>query len=198
MIFSNMSDPLEKIKNHLHENFSSTWKLLNDTNYFLSRTHLFKTYEKKLRNWRSELKKSQQFPEEVKIIRKEIISLRKHLRETGYDLLIGSMDLEIQGFRSDDSLRFNFSRAVMKITEDEKIYILTGQANHIELSELLEQQLSRRQIVSIGITHSLWYRWENRRLVLSGSDSESKEHFEKLKEQQSKLQFSILKAFKGK
>jgi hypothetical protein len=71
---------------------------------------------------------------------------------------------------------------VIFFAEDD-IYWLAGEDNHITLAEMMEKQLdadSRRR-GDIRSKHYLWYRRRGNDLLLSGSDTEMKEDFERLK-----------------
>ncbi|MDR0689324.1 MAG: hypothetical protein LBG08_03525 [Spirochaetaceae bacterium] len=160
------------------------WKLLSETTLFLSRTKDFYLYESQLRTWRSCLQINRGNPEIVNKIRREITELRKHLRLEGYDLSLGKQNLIFEGFRNDASLGEGFRRVVLFFT-DEDIYWLAGEDNHITLAEFLERRLyegvQEHQGLRIRYKHYLWYRRRGGDLVLSGSDTEAKEDFERLK-----------------
>ncbi|WP_455381868.1 hypothetical protein [Salinispira pacifica] len=173
-----MSDSaFRRIANNIAEHFSSVWKLLSDTTNFLSRTPLFDQYEKMLRDWRYKLQHNPSNTDVIREVRQQIIALRKALREQGYDLTLGSRDLAVQGFRNDSSLQDGFVRLVLFIS-DTDVYYIYGQENHIELSHYLESQMQRSGTRGIRQRHFLWYLWHNNVLILSGSDTESKEDFE--------------------
>lgn len=172
------SSPLENLRGRLEEHLASVWKLLSDTNHFLSRTPLFGQYEDRIRVWRHELEVKKNDSARVSEIRKDIVALRKELRERGYNLRLGNYDLEVKGFRSDDAMGLGFARAVL-CDLPSGVYISTGQGNHIELSSQLQMELQRLRVGSTGSSHSLWYRWDNRLLRISGADSETREDFER-------------------
>jgi len=171
------------IKNLLVDRFSDTWRLLSETSGFLSRTKIFSFYEEELRVWRYDLQKAADGSEEQKRIRQEIIELRKSLRQQGFDLSLAKQNLVLDGFRNDVSLGEGFRRVVIFFTSG-GLYWLSGDDNHITLAELLDRQMNtryRRQNVSILSKHYLWYCRKGDTLVLSGSDTETKEDYERLK-----------------
>ncbi len=170
-----------RLSNELAEKFATTWRLLSETTIFLSRTRHFNRYEKMLREWRHTLENNRGDSDVMLTIRDEIITLRKTLRKEGYDLTLGSRDIKVEGYRNDAAVREGFTRAVLAIT-DNAIYYLAGQENHIQLAGYLESQLHKMRLTGIKQWHYLWYRWRNNLLVLSGSDTETKEDFELLKQ----------------
>lgn len=169
-----------RLTNELAEKFSSTWRLLSETTLFLSRTKLFPRYEKMLRDWRHTLETNRGDPEVLMGVRDGIITLRRQLRRDGYDLTLGSRDIKIEGFRNDAAVREGFTRVVMAIT-DNAVYYIAGQENHIQLMTYLESSLNKMRVGGIRQRHYLWYRWRSNLLVLSGSDTETKDDFEQLK-----------------
>jgi hypothetical protein len=121
----------------------------------------------------------------IKEIHSELVDLRKELRLLGYDVSLGQYRLVFDGFRHDDSLRDGFKRMVLYILDDYFLW-LTGDANHIELAEILDQQITRHsqatgKKVQIRGKHYLWYLRTKQELILSGSDTETKEDYERLK-----------------
>jgi hypothetical protein len=178
------------------------WKLLSETTLFLSRTKEFHHYEHQLRTWRSALQINRRNPELANKIRRELTELRKQLRLEGYDLSLGKQNLCFEGFRNDACLGEGFRRVVLFFT-NEDIYWLAGDDNHITLAEFLESRLyetaQEHQGLQIRYKHYLWYRRRGGDLVFSGSDTESKEDFERLKamgEANSLLFLSKLKKLK--
>jgi len=167
----------------ISDRFSDTWKLLSETSRFLERTTLFAYYEEDLRSWRLDLQSAGK-NEDVSIrIRQEITELRKSLRQQGYDLSLAKQNLLLEGFRSDASLAEGFRRVVIYFGENDVLW-LSGEDNHITLAELLEKQLETRSAKRnflVRSKHYLWYRRRGNDLVLSGSDTETKEDFEQLK-----------------
>jgi hypothetical protein len=165
------------------DKFSDVWRLLSETTLFLSRTKEFDAYEAQLRSWRSELKSMGRNTETARRVRTELTELRKQLRLQGYDLSLGRQNLIIDGFRNDACLGEGFRRAVVFITEHE-IFALSGDDNHITLTEYLEHRLEARAVshktrIRILDRHYLWYRRNGPNLILSGADTETKEDFER-------------------
>lgn len=167
----------------ISEHFSDVWKLLSETTQFLSKTKDFAQYENQLREWRAELQSKRNDSETAQKIRNELVTLRKHLRFMGYDLSLAKQILKFEGFRNDACIREGFKRLVMVFT-DKDLYWLSGDENHISLAEYLEHRLDAA-IVS-GTTermrdwHYLWYKRQGHMLILSGSDTESKDDFSRL------------------
>jgi hypothetical protein len=169
------------IKTMLSERFASAWVLLSDTTNFLSRTNAFANYEFQLQKMRQRLRENTKSPEVVKEVRSELVELRKSLRLQGYDLALGSLDLEVRGFRNDAAVAEGFSRIVLVIAA-RAIYYLSGEENHIELDRMLRRDIERGERIDIIHTHYLWFRWTHGMLTLSGADTEDPESFERLKE----------------
>lgn len=166
--------------NRLAESTSSTWRLLSDTTNFLSRVKLLDNYESELRAWRGQLSRKRTDPQVMKDVREDIVALRRLLREQGYDLRLGSKDITLEGFRNDDAMGEGFRRIVLGLADDD-VYYLGGEANHIELAEMLDSQCRQRRSCKPYRLHCLWYRWRSDVLVLSGAASETAEMFEDLK-----------------
>ncbi len=166
--------------NRLAETFTSTWRLLTDTTNFLSRINLLEKYESEVRDWRARLSRSRNDQRALQEVREEIVALRKFLREQGHDLRLGSKDIALEGFRHDDSMAEGFKRMVLGVAEDD-LYWLTGDANHIELAEMLDRSCRSKRSCKPYSLHCLWYRWRNNVLVLSGAASETAEMFEEFR-----------------
>jgi len=164
----------------LAESTSSTWRLLSDTTNFLSRVKLLDSYETELRTWRARLSRKRTDPQVTREVREEIVALRKLLRVQGYDLRLGSKDIVLEGYRNDDAMGEGFRRIVLGLADDD-VYYLSGEANHIELAEMLDSQCRQKRSCKPYRLHCLWYRWRNDVLVLSGAASETAEMFEDLK-----------------
>lgn len=190
-----MNHPLAEWRSRLEEGFASTWKLLSDTNHFLSRTKIFNLYESQLRDWRHDLQTYRQDTVRVQEIRKEIVLLRKELRQQGYNLMLGKFQIRTEGFRSDDSLGLGYQRVVL-ICVDNQIYILTGQDNHNVLKEYLAERLNKLQVRQNRDFHSLWYRWDNRLLLIAGADSETKEDYEDFRKDVEDNPFLYIETFR--
>ncbi len=172
---------MNRFLNNLAEGLASTWKLLSDTNNFLSRARLLERYEQELAEMRSQLYRFRKNPEAVRRVREQVVALRRELRTQGYDLRLGSRDIALEGFRHDDAMAEGFRRLVLGIAEKD-IVALAGDLNHIELAEALEARLRSMRPGQPFRMHFLWYRWRNRVLVLSGAASETAQSFEEFKE----------------
>ena len=167
----------------LSDRFSDTWKLLSETSRFLSRTAVFTLYEEELRLWRLALQSAENNTEEQRRIRQEIIDLRVSLRKQGFDLSLARQNLVVDGFRNDASLGEGFRRVVLFFCDND-LFWLAGDDNHITLAELLDRQLPsifRKRSFPIRSKHYLWYCRKGNNLILSGSDTETKENFERFK-----------------
>ena len=165
--------------NSVREELVSIWKLLNDTTIFLSRIKKFGEYEKQIREWRAKLQEFKSNPDVRKEIRQNIIYLRNHFRSNGYDLKLGSKDIGVFGFKSDDAPNQGFKRMVLVIDYN-NIYYITGENNHQELMKFLALRLKVESIFYFKDVHNLWYRWYNNVLQICGADSEGKDDLEKL------------------
>ena len=181
------------------DRMSGAWKLLSETSNFLSRTDVFAQYEEELRAWRHALQTAGNDGDRQKQIREEIIELRKALRLEGYDLSLASQSLVLDGFRNDASIKDGFRRLVVFFCDDEAL-LLTGEENHITLAEQLERQLEtrvRKLKSAIRSKHYLWYLRKGDKLILSGSDTETKEDFERLKVMSEANSLRILSSLKS-
>lgn len=168
---------------NLNEYFASVWTLMSDTTIFLTNnTKIFHQYEPQLRELRHRLEKNRTDTDVMQDVRQELVIIRKALRMQGYNLRLGSLDLKLEGFRNDDALTQGFTRCVLFIAEDGDIIYISGMANHIELDSALERRLSVSGYRPIEAKHYLWFKWENRVLILSGAASETKEDFEVFRE----------------
>jgi hypothetical protein len=176
-----------KLENLLSDKTTNTWQLLSETDYFLSQAGLYSGYEDQIRNLRARLNSAGKSGKEkiIKEIHSEIVDIRKELRLLGYDISLGRYRLVFDGFRHDDSIREGFRRIVLFILDDSFIW-LKGEANHIELAEILEQQITRHtqatgKRINVRGKHYLWYLRTRNELILSGADTETKENYEQLK-----------------
>ena len=190
-----MNYRVSELRSRLQEGFASTWNLLSDTNYFLSRTVLFPQYEATLREWRHQLESYHHDTALIAEIRKEIVALRKELRQQGYDLMLGHYRIKTSDSYSENALTMGYKRCVL-ICVDERVYTMSGQANHKELIDMLSQNLNARGIRQNETFHSLWYRWDNRLLLVTSSYSESKDDYEELKREMDESPFPYIKAFR--
>lgn len=166
--------------NSIREEIASIWKLLNDTTIFLTRIKKFNEYEKQIKEWRDKLQRFLNNPDIRKEIRQSIIYLRNYFRSQGYDLKLGSKDVGVFGFKSDDAPLHGFKRIVIVIDND-NIFYITGEDNHQDLMRFLALRLKVESIFYFKNVHSLWFRWHNNVLQFCGADSESKEDLEKFK-----------------
>jgi hypothetical protein len=176
-----------KLKNLLSDKTTDVWRLLSETDYFLSRTNEYAHYENQMRELRAKLNSAGKTGKEkvLKEVHGELTELRKELRLSGYDLSLGKYRLVFDGFRHDDSIREGFRRIVLFICDGFFLW-LTGEANHIELADTLEQQITRHMAatgnrITIKGKHYLWYLRTKDELILSGGDTETKEDYEQLK-----------------
>jgi hypothetical protein len=179
----------EKLRELLADHFSDVWKLLSETSIFLSRTGEFSQYENQLRDFRARLQRCNKTSEQPGIIRSELIELRRNLRILGYDLSLGRETLIFDGFRHDDSMAEGFRRIVLFIGDavkgDTGLYWYRGDENHIALAGFLEERLKNSSAggrpLRIRNRHYLWYRRRKTELILSGSDTETRDDYERLK-----------------
>jgi hypothetical protein len=185
--------------NALSDRFKDTWKLLSETSLFLSRTKEIEAYDSQLRQWRSELQSFRKNSTEIQRIRLEITALRKNLRLQGNDLSLGSQYLILDGFRNDTAMAEGFRRVVLYLTNT-TIYYLAGDSNHIELGNYLERRLATERVLQknnrILDKHYLWYARQGQNLILSGSDTEGKGDYERLKAEVDANIFLFLRCLK--
>jgi len=187
---------MDNFVNKIREETASIWTLLNDTTIFLLRIKKFDEYEKDIKEWRNLLRISINNTEVKKEIKKNIIELRKSLRLQGYNLKLGSKDIQVFGFRSDDAEIEGFKRLVIVINDD--IYYLSGDANHQELMRFLSLKLHVESLYSLPYSqvHSLWYRWKDNVLQICGSDSEANDDFDIFKKYVEENKNKLLKKLK--
>lgn len=174
--------PLSGIQKALGERLASTWVLLSDTTNFLSRTNDFAAYQPELLRMRSRLQGSQKSSETEREVRAQVVELRKSLRLQGFDLTLGKVELVVAGFRNDAAVAQGFRRLVVAVGPRTARWI-EGEANHVELDRRLDEVLSRERRRPHEETerHFLWYRSDPRAFLVSGSDSEDPEAFERLR-----------------
>jgi hypothetical protein len=187
----------ERLSDRLGERITPAWELLTKTGLFVSKTPEFHAFEAQLMSWRSCLQLRKNDPEEVRRVRQELVELRRWLRLEGYDLSLADHNLITQGFRNDASLGEGFRRLVLFFLQDGSLMYLPGEANHVELGSFLERLPRRNTDIAIVERHFLWYRWGGKTLVLSGSDTESKEDFAKLERRVEADRMKLLAQLKG-
>jgi hypothetical protein len=166
----------KRISASLAEKLASTWVLLSDTTNFLSRTSIFEQYEDTLRDMRQRLSSSKGDDRVIKAIRGELTELRAALRLQGYDLSLGTLDLSVKGYRNDAAIAEGFRRMVLFIAA-KGVWFITGEDNHASLHDFLEAECDKHRVSGILQKHYLWFRWNNRLLMISGADSEAAEDF---------------------
>jgi len=177
----------DRLKNFLTDRVTNTWQLLSETDYFLSRAGLLSNYENQMRDLRARLNYGSKSGGEniTREVHSELVDLRKELRLLGYDVSLGRYRLVFDGFRHDDSIKHGFKRIVLYLMDDNFLW-LTGEANHIDLAEILEQQIKRHiqatgNDINVKGKHYLWYLRTKQELILSGAATETKEDYEWLK-----------------
>jgi len=189
---------LRDVRVRLGERLTAVWVLLSDTDRFLSRAGLMPRFESRVRDWRRRLETSRGDLQAGRDIRREIVAFRKSLREQGWELRLGSIDIQARGFRSDDSIARGFRRMVLLLAADRNIYFITGDGNHLDLDDSLRRQLQRRGIGGGAMQpHYLWYRVTGGLIEIAGADSEDRESFERLKEEIENRKSDLVRAFRG-
>jgi hypothetical protein len=173
-----------KITEFVSDHFGDVWKLLSETNLFISRIGEMSQYQEQLQKMRWELQNAGNNRDRILEVRANLIELRKSLRLQGYDLSLGRMNLIFDGFRHDNSMTEGFKRMVLFLG-DKDIYWLTGMDNHIALESYLEQKLSTSDFIRKNLRilgkHYLWYLRRKTELILSGATTERHEDYERLK-----------------
>lgn len=164
------------------EKFADVWVLLSDTDRFVSRARLMHLYERQLREWRSSLQRSKNDLDRTREIREELVAFRRARRAEGWELRLGSLDIQLKGFRKDDALGVGFRRMVLLVGENGEIRFITGSANHIELDAEINTRLQQAPPSEPLEPHYLWYRRAAGVLELAGADSQPKDSHENLKD----------------
>ena len=164
------------------EKFADVWVLLSDTDRFVSRAGLMSRYERQLREWRSALQESKNDIDRTRQIREDIVEFRKARRAEGFELRLGSLDVQLKGFRSDDAMSVGFRRMVLMVGQGGEVRFITGSANHIQLDDELNARLREVPPSEPLEPHYLWYRRIEGVLELAGADSEPKDMMEHLAE----------------
>ena len=185
---------LRRLISHLGERYTDIWVLLSDTDRFVSRAGLLKRYERLLRDWRSALTTSRNDIERIRKVRDEIVAFRRQMRGEGWELRLGSLDVQLKGFRGDDAVAEGFRRMVMLAGEGGEVYYIVGSANHIQLDEELKDQLRESHLSGSLEPHYLWYRRIEGILELAGADSQSADSHERLKEYIDSHKSALVKA----
>ncbi|NNM66675.1 MAG: hypothetical protein HKM06_01555 [Spirochaetales bacterium] len=162
---------------NLQEEFTSVWTLLNDTSTALARAKLFQEYENDLRTWRSLLQRRGQDPQVTSEVRQNLKALRTQLRSQGLELILGQKDIVTKGWRHDDAVLDGFRRCVL-LVQARDVFWITGSESHGQLKSALGARLGMNDIDSWPGVHSLWFRWVNKTLELSGADSEPAQEWE--------------------
>lgn len=168
-----------RLFNNLRDSFQSDWKLLSETEHFLASTPLQRNYEQQFTAWRKQLQAAQDDAVRASV-REELIALRKALRLEGYDLSLGAIQLIVNEFVNDDAAARGFRRVVICFC-DAGLFWLSGDANHLELAGDLQAELERKRLYIHPEMHYLWFLWDRNALLLSGSATETKEAFERLR-----------------
>ena len=184
-----------RLFNNLRDSFQSDWKLLSETEHFLASTPLQRNYEQQFTAWRKQLQAAQDDAVRASV-REELIALRKALRLEGYDLSLGAIQLIVNEFVNDDAAARGFRRVVICFC-DAGLFWLSGDANHLELAGDLQAELERKQLYIHPEMHYLWFLWKRNALLLSGSATETKEAFERLRKRAQANPQKILRYLKA-
>jgi len=181
--------------NLIADRFSSDWKLLSETEAFLSHTPDFPAYEQQFTEWRAILQKKNVSETDLTGIRGDIITLRKTLRLKGYDLTLGLQRLVVKDFRNDDAMADGFQRVVLVFC-DPLVYFKTGSENHVAIAEELMDSLNRLNLLHSPEFHYLWFLRNSKGLLLSGSATEQPSDFERLQARAAANPLKLLSALK--
>jgi hypothetical protein len=179
----------------LSDRFAPEWKLLSETESYMSHTPEFDAYEQQFKEWRSRLQNRKTNDTDLVTIRSEIVDLRKQLRLKGYDLSLGLVRLVIDGFRNDDSVAEGFARVVICFC-DPAVYWQTGTANHVTIADELLDGLTKRNLLAHPEIHCLWFKRTARELRLSGAATEQRDLFVRLEERAEANPMKLLSALK--
>jgi hypothetical protein len=179
----------------LGDRFASEWKLLSETEAYLSHTPGFSAYENQFKEWRARIQKQRIGDTELVTLRSELVALRKSLRLQGYDLSLGLQRLVVSGFRNDDAVKEGFARVVICFC-DHDVYFHKGEANHVELAGELLDALTKRRLLRDPEMHYLWFRRDAKGLTLSGAATETKRDFERLEDRAEANPMRLLSALK--
>ena len=132
--------------------------------------------------------------ERTREVRDEIVAFRRHMRSEGWELRLGSLDVQLKGFRGDDALAEGFRRMVMLAGDRGQVYYIVGSANHIQLDEELKNRLRGSPAPASLEPHYLWYRRIEGVLELAGADSQSADSHERLKDYIESYKSALVKA----
>jgi hypothetical protein len=179
-MFRRDADLFERFRSRMGEKLADAWVLLSNTDRFVSRAGLMPKYERQLRQWRSDLQSAGNDIDRTRDIRDEIIAFRKSRRNEGWELRLGSLDIQVKGFRSDDAMGVGFRRMVLYVGEGGDIRYIAGSANHIQLDEEMNVRFRQTPPTEPLEPHYLWYRKVDDVLELAGADSQPKESQERL------------------
>ena len=160
-----------RLFNNLRDSFQSDWKLLSETEHFLVSTPLQQNYEQQFAVWRKQL-------------------------QTAHNLSLGAIQLIVKDFVNDDAAARGFQRVVICFC-DEGLFWLSGEANHLELAAHLQSELERKRLYIHPEMHYLWFLWDRNALLLSGSATETKEAFERLRKRAQANPQKILRYLKA-
>ena len=185
----------DSIKGFISDRFATEWKLLSETESYVSHTPEFPSYERQFGEWRRRLQSGKPSDSDFVTVRSEIVTLRKQLRLMGYDLSLGLQRLVVKGFRNDDCLADGFARVVVCFAS-EGVLFKTGTDNHVALAKALEDALIRSRMTGHREFHYLWYRRTRRELEISGSATETADQFKRLEERAQANPLIILSALK--
>jgi hypothetical protein len=118
------------------------------------------------------------------------------LRAQGWELRLGSVDVELKGFRSDDSMARGFRRMVLYLAGDGGIHFIVGDANHVALDGELRARLAATRVSGPMAPHYLWYRVGSGLIELAGADSEPRDAYEKLRIVVDERKSDLVRAFR--
>jgi len=169
-----------RIRTKFDEKYTNVWVLLSDTDRFVSRAGLMPHFEWQLRQWRASLQSSRGNSEIARKIRSEIVDFRRCRRLEGWELRLGSLDIQLKGFRKDDAMAVGFRRMVLMVGEKGHVQYITGSGNHIQLDEEINARFRKRAPAEPMEPHYLWYRRAEGVLELAGADSQSSESQKRL------------------
>jgi hypothetical protein len=177
------------------EKFTDVWVLLSDTDRFVSRARLMFRYEKQLRQWRSRLTESSRDMDVAREVRDQIVAFRRDRRLEGWELRLGSLDIQVKGFRSDDAMSAGFRRMVAMVNESGEVRYAVGSGNHVQLDKELTVALRHAPPKVPLESHYLWYRRNGGVLELAGADSQPRDSHEKLKVYVEEHKSALVRAF---